>query len=113
MNKHKNASKNDLKKFFDSFQTFVTIEDGSEPNYEGDKPEKQLLFFGCNYEDIPTVVINWSEKGRGFGQYCFQKIGDKLICHNEYDSKETIKRILCLMVDQCELKDPVTKKDNN
>lgn len=89
-----------------SFSTHVSLYDGSKPDYEGDNPEKSELYFGCNYNDEPTVVIQWSEKGRGFGSYTFQYKDGKMICDNECDSPETVKRILCMMVDQCEFETP-------
>jgi hypothetical protein len=92
----------DLDLILNSFSTGVSLCDGSKPDYEGDKPEKGLLYFGCNYNDVPTIVIQWSEKGRGFGSYTFQYKDGKMICDNECDSPETVKRVLCMMVDQCE-----------
>ena len=97
----KKPTKIDFQKLLDRFSTHVQIFDGVTPLYEGDKPEKQPLYFGCNYQDIPTVCIQWSEKGRGFGEYTFQLKDGKMYCDNECDSRETVKRILCLMVDQC------------
>ena len=47
-----------------------------------------------------TIDISWSEKGRGFGEYSFWQDGEHIHCANEGDSKETVKRILCAMVDQ-------------
>jgi len=99
--------KSELQKTLDQFETIVRIHNGSKPQYEGDIPKKQNMYFGCNYKDIPTILINWSEKGRGFGQYAFQIIDDKMICNNEMDSKETVKRMLCVMIDQCEFTDLV------
>ncbi len=91
-----------IQEILDRFETHVQIYDGSnEDPMMGDDAEKQLLYFGCNYEDIPTVCIQWSEKGRGFGEYTFQLKDGKMICHNECDSKETVKRMLCKMVDDC------------
>ena len=47
--------------------TYVSICDGSKPEYEGGpQPEKQSLYFGCNYDDKPTVVIQWVKKGKWF-----------------------------------------------
>ena len=94
--------KSDVQKYFDNLKTYVEIYNGSEPEYAGDVPKKQRLYFGCNSKSIPTIIISWKEKGRGFGQYCFQIIDGKMVCHSESDSKETVKRILCEMVDQCE-----------
>ena len=95
----------DYKKLFDGFETIVWLEDTSKPIYDGDVPKKQNLYFGCNYEDIPTIIIKWSEKGRGFGDYVFQLIDGKMVCHNECDSPESVKRVLCNMVDQCTFMD--------
>lgn len=87
--------------FLDACPSYAHIIDCSKEEY-GDKPEKQELYFGCNYEDVPTVIIKWSEKGRGFGEYTFQYKNGKMICENECDSKESVKRVLCQMVDDCE-----------
>jgi hypothetical protein len=95
-------AKNKLQRIFNSFPTNVTICDGSKPMFKGDKPKKQKLFFGCNYEDQPTVGISWSIKGRGFGEYVFYKENGKLKCKSEMDSREEVKRVLCTLVDQCE-----------
>jgi len=95
-------SKINLKEILDKMPTYVSIFDGSQPEYDGGpQPEKQSIYFGCNYENKPTVIIEWIKKGRGFGQYCFQIIDGKMVCHSEGDSKETVKEILCDMVDQC------------
>jgi hypothetical protein len=51
-------------------------------------------------------TIMWSEKGRGFGQYCFYTGTDgKIHIVNECDGKETIKRLLNKMVDEAILDD--------
>lgn len=52
-------------------------------------------------------VIEWSETSRGFGQYQFyiNPVDNKIHIDNEFDSKETIKRILCKMVDDAILDD--------
>jgi hypothetical protein len=100
-----------LAELFDKMETHATIYDGSASVYEGDIPEKQNLYFGCNYKDIPTVTIRWSEKGRGFGEYTFQIINGELICNNECDSKETVKRILNIMVDQSKFVDEIEENE--
>lgn len=102
-----------IQKVLDSFETVVRIHNGSQPEFEGDVPKKQNIYFGCNYKDIPTVIIKWSEQGRGFGEYAFQIIDNEMICDNECDSKESVKRILCTMVDQCKFTDPIKKKSTN
>jgi hypothetical protein len=93
--------KSKFQEILDRFSTQVHIADCVNPQYDDDKPEKQNIYFGANYQDIPTICIKWSEKGRGFGEYVFQYIDGKMYCHNECDSKETVKRILCQMVDDC------------
>lgn len=45
------------------------------------------------------IIIQWQEQGRGFGEYTFWQKDGKIYCDNEHDSKETVKRILCRMVD--------------
>jgi hypothetical protein len=55
---------------------------------------------------FPVISISWSERGKGFGEYQFWQDGDQIHCANECDSKETIKRVLCQMVDQAILDDP-------
>ena len=55
---------------------------------------------------VGGFTINWSEKGRGFGQYCFYQTDDgEIHISNECDGKETIKRILNRMVDEAILDD--------
>ena len=52
------------------------------------------------------IVINWSRKGWGFGQFHFYKNEKgQLMCSNECMSKESVKEILGMMVDLCELED--------
>lgn len=96
----------DIDELLNRFSTYARIADGSKTQYEI-KPKKQKLFFGCNYQNIPTIVIEWSEKGRGFGEYAFQIINDKMVCHNERDSRESVKRVLCQMVDDCIFDDEI------
>lgn len=65
-----------------------------------------------------SISMDFSLKGFGFGQIYFyaaedengkklvKENGDQVIrCQNECMSKETLKRILIAMVDQCELED--------
>ena len=68
--------------------------------------EFQKILDGCNShaQFDAEFVLSWSEKGRGFGEYAFywDKEKKKMMCDNEADSKEDVKRMLLLMVDQCE-----------
>ena len=49
--------------------------------------------------------LNWSVKGTGFGQFYFYEKDGKICCANENMSKEFIKKVLCTMIDNCELED--------
>jgi hypothetical protein len=53
-----------------------------------------------------SFSLDWSLKGIGFGQFYFYEKDGKIYCDNERMSKESIKRVMCAMVDQCELTDP-------
>ena len=50
-------------------------------------------------------IIHWSVKGRGFGDYTFWQEGDKIMCDNECDSKESVKKVLCMLVDNADFTD--------
>lgn len=50
-------------------------------------------------------IVDWSVKGRGFGQYTFYRDGDKLICDNECDSRQSVKDVLSVLVDSVEFID--------
>jgi hypothetical protein len=50
-----------------------------------------------------AIALAWSAKGIGFGQVVFYEQNGKLMCDNELMSKEFIKRMLCKMVDDCEM----------
>ena len=81
-------------------------------NWKNLETKKFLKKFEDRYGFIPsarrfsTINICWSERGRGYGEYAFWQDGDKIHCANEGDSKETIKRVLCRMVDEAILDDP-------
>lgn len=67
----------------------------------------EKLFDGCDTYCFPSGgSFNWSEKGTGFGSFYFYEKDGKLMCGNEMMSKEFIKEMLCLMVDECELDTP-------
>jgi len=72
------------------------------------KLEKILNNFEDHAEFTCTFGVKWSEKGRGFGEYFFywDKENKKMMCNNECDSKETVKKVLSMMVDRCEFVDP-------
>jgi len=67
-----------------------------------------------NDEPLGTALLGWSAKGIGFGSFYFYEKKDddgniKLYCENECMSKEFIKRMLCIMVDDAIMNDPSTK----
>lgn len=79
----------------------------------------QVLLDGFN--DHVTVegslFIQWSERGRGFGEYYIRQGTDgKIRIDNECDDKETIKRILCKTVGEAILDDltfaEIKERDN-
>jgi len=57
-----------------------------------------------NYcEPTDTIHLQFGVKGFGFGELYFYTKEDKLYCDNELMGKETIKKILNIMVDKAEL----------
>ncbi len=62
--------------------------------------------FDTTCEPCGGAYFNWTREGMGFGQLSFYMEDDKLMCGNELMSKELIKKILCEMVDKCELDCP-------
>ena len=51
-----------------------------------------------------SFTLSWTVTGTGFGQFYFYTNTDgKLCCSNECMSKESIKKILGMMVDSCVL----------
>ncbi|RWZ87228.1 MAG: hypothetical protein EO766_11930 [Hydrotalea sp. AMD] len=53
-----------------------------------------------------SFTICWTEHGRGFGQYRFYVSEDgKVHIDNECDGKESIKRIVCRLIDEAVLDD--------
>ena len=51
----------------------------------------------------PSIFVQWSEKGMGFGEFAFYNKGGKVYCDNECCDREFIKKMLCKMVDDCVL----------
>jgi len=68
-----------------------------------------LQDFFNNQTDTVTLHdnfgLNWSSKGIGFGQFYFYNKDGKIFCSNEFMSKDFIKKVLCQMIDECELED--------
>jgi hypothetical protein len=107
--------KDALKKFFDSCPTHANFDLTSDIAFTKKPKAMQKLYekhYG--YEPQPSlyhpVVIQWSVKGRGFGELAFYRDGDKLCCANEGMSKEFILGIMAMIVDKCVLTDPPREK---
>ena len=71
-----------------------------------------------NDEPLGTALLGWSAKGIGFGSFYFYEKKDdnnntKLYCENECMSKEFIKRMLCVMVDNAIINDPNSKDEKD
>jgi len=57
------------------------------------------------------ISFGWTAKGVGFGEFYFYRNKEGgLVCDNECMSKEFIKKMLCQMIDDCEM-DCVSPKD--
>jgi hypothetical protein len=104
--KKKQAKKSKLESIFDKFEDHVALSEWHQPAWV--QPTKRFQEAYQKKYDAPylpryyhPVYIHWSEKGRGFGSYCFWR-DDKgrIFCDNEGDSRETVKRILCRLVDK-------------
>lgn len=50
-----------------------------------------------------VINICWSERGRGFGEYQIWEDNGKIMLDTECDSKESVKKVLCRMIDQAEI----------
>jgi hypothetical protein len=57
------------------------------------------------------IVIQWSLKGVGFGEYVFFQRDGKIYCDNEAMSRDSVKKVLCLMVDQAIFPEDSTDTD--
>lgn len=105
--------KRTLKDVFDSFPSRVWL-DWHDKEWEKD-PEKAQSKFKEEWGDefkprlYFPISIQWSEKGRGFGEYTFWQEDGKIYCDNESDSRESVKKVLCQMVDQAILVDKEPK----
>jgi len=47
--------------------------------------------------------ISWAVKGTGFGSYFFYEKDGQIHCQNECMNKDSIKKVLNMMVDNCVL----------
>lgn len=53
-----------------------------------------------NKASFSPILISWSVEGVGFGEYAFWQEDGKIYCDNECMSRESVKKVLCMMVDQ-------------
>jgi hypothetical protein len=103
------VKKRTLRDFFNSSQTKVWLSYHDRGFQKA--PKKTLEEFKKNhgFELHPRlwipITVGWSEKGRGFGEYTFWQENGKIHCANECDSRESVKRVLCNMVDQAVFED--------
>jgi hypothetical protein len=110
--------KRSLKDLFQSFPTRVTLGNSHDVGWRWKGARRKKLeaedkrLFGkiLPPAEMHHVSIKWSEKGRGFGEYHFFKKDGVVYCSNECDSRETVKRILCTLVDQSVFTDEVYDK---
>ena len=66
----------------------------------------EITFCGQDIDGNKDIlVISWSEKGRGFGEYTFirDRRNSEVTLDSEDDSKETVKRMLGVLVDSVPL----------
>jgi len=111
----KKAPTDKLKKFFDSCPTQANFDLTADIAFTK-KPKTMQKLYEKHYGYKPEpslyhpVVIQWSIKGKGFGEFVFYRDGDKLYCQNEGMSKETILGIMYVLLDNCILTDPPSKK---
>jgi hypothetical protein len=104
-----------LKRFFDSCPTQANFDLTSDIAFVNKPKTMQKLYekrYGFKPESslYSPVVIQWSIKGKGFGELVFYRDGDKLYCQNECMSKETILGIMYVLLDKCILTDPIPSK---
>jgi len=106
MTKKNVNKKNELDDFFNKFPTHIDIGDHDKGWEKRPKTMQKWFKKMFGFEKQPSlynpIVINWSEKGRGFGQYIFFQDKGKIYCRNEHDSKETVMKVLINMVNQAE-----------
>lgn len=99
--KHK---KSGLRQLFNSFTTKVWLREHDAGFLV--RPEEMQKKFKKQWgrelkpQLYNPISIQWSEKGRGFGEYHFWELDGQIFCDNECDSREAVKRVLCQMVDQ-------------
>lgn len=111
----KAAPKKSFKGVFDKFPTVVKL-DPLHRSVQDKVTKKFLKEYEKNHGFSPEprigmpVIVYWSEKGTGFGEFVFFMRDGKVHCANECMSRESVKRILCTMVDQAVFLDEEPKK---
>lgn len=98
----------DIQDIFDKMPTRVSLMWHDKGFQKRPKTMLKMMEKNLGFRPEPSlyhpICIQWSEKGRGFGEYVFWQEDSQIYCDSECDSKETVKRILCQMVDQAILR---------
>jgi len=104
--------KKSIQEVLDAMPSYVALDYHDRGFLKAPKKTNKLHEKAYGFELQPQlyhpVIIRWSEKGRGFGEYAFWQRNGKIYCDNEEDSRETVKRILCRMVDQAIFENEMT-----
>lgn len=89
---------------FDIFKDIISLDDHDSLWYKNpgkmNKLMKKYHGFECKQQWFHPICIQWSEKGRGFGEYLIWQKNGKIIVDSECDSKETVKKMICKMIDE-------------
>ena len=103
------AKKTNLQKILDGFHTHCAPWKLNKKTAEAlGYSKKQMLDLRLMN---PSITVQWSMQGKGFGEFTFKNVKDKVYCGNECEDKPFIKMMLCKMVDDCILEDkPFSKK---
>jgi hypothetical protein len=93
---------------FDWEKSMSEKDNGVQKFFDRCEDSAEITFVrGEGEEHRPCIIIGWSEKGRGFGEYTFFEEDGKWKIDNEADSREAIKRVLGRLVDSLPLVDEV------
>ena len=88
-------------------ERFLVQAQAGPPNYNIENYMPELKFKSTVCIPLNNFGLNWGEAGIGFGQFHFHTDTETgtVYCDNECMSKDFIKKMLCQMVDDCELTD--------
>ncbi len=104
MEEKEEAKPPDGEDLFDKFPDAITLDWHDEMAFTDNKAymKKMRKTWGTALKKrgFQPIIIQWSVKGVGFGEYAFFQRDGKIYCDNETMSRESVKKVLCLMVDQ-------------